>query len=50
MGTPIIAFECPLVGIQVVPRKCLFRPEQLLRAFFDEKEWFKYGKRIAQGV
>ena len=34
-GSARYSFECPVPGIQVVPRKMsIFRPEVILRAFF----------------
>ena len=32
-GKPVTAFECPLLGIQVVPRKD-FRPEKISQGVF----------------
>ncbi len=39
MGAPIIALECPVLGNSGGTAE-FFRPELMLGAFFNEKEYF----------
>ena len=41
-GKPVIALECPFDGNSGGTAE-IFRPEQLLRAFFILKECYNYG-------